>query len=69
MMSDWKVELVDENNTSEFYVELHGPKDSESFTGCGASWHAGGAQRAYSQEITGSSNIHINIINGFSLVF
>lgn len=28
-MSDWKVELADENNTSEFHVEFHGPKDSE----------------------------------------
>lgn len=27
MMSDWKVELV-EDNISEFYVEFHGPKDS-----------------------------------------
>jgi hypothetical protein len=28
MMSDWKVELV-EDNISEFYVEFGGPKDSE----------------------------------------
>jgi hypothetical protein len=28
MMSDWKVELV-EDNISEFYVEFSGPKDSE----------------------------------------
>mmetsp|Transcript_32045 Transcript_32045/g.95722 ORF Transcript_32045/g.95722 Transcript_32045/m.95722 type:complete len:194 (-) Transcript_32045:466-1047(-) len=28
MMSDWKVELADESNMSEFYVEFHGPKDS-----------------------------------------
>lgn len=28
MMSDWKVELV-EDNISEFHVEFHGPKDSE----------------------------------------
>lgn len=27
-MSDWKVELV-EDNISEFYVEFYGPKDSE----------------------------------------
>lgn len=27
MMSDWKVELV-EDNISEFHVEFHGPKDS-----------------------------------------
>mmetsp|Transcript_14432 Transcript_14432/g.31254 ORF Transcript_14432/g.31254 Transcript_14432/m.31254 type:complete len:201 (-) Transcript_14432:1358-1960(-) len=27
MMSDWKVDLVDDN-VSEFYVEFHGPKDS-----------------------------------------
>lgn len=28
LMSDWKVELV-EDNISEFYVEFGGPKDSE----------------------------------------
>lgn len=28
MMSDWKVELV-EDNISEFYVDFSGPKDSE----------------------------------------
>ena len=28
MMSDWKVELCDENNTSEFYVTFYGPKES-----------------------------------------
>lgn len=28
MMSDWKVELV-EDNISEFYVDFNGPKDSE----------------------------------------
>lgn len=28
MMSDWKVELV-EDNISEFYVEFYGPKDSK----------------------------------------
>lgn len=28
MMSDWKVELV-EDNISEFYVSFSGPKDSE----------------------------------------
>jgi hypothetical protein len=27
-MSDWKVELI-EDNISEFYVEFCGPKDSE----------------------------------------
>jgi ubiquitin-conjugating enzyme E2 H len=29
MMSDWKVDLV-EDNISEFYVEFQGPKDSKS---------------------------------------
>ncbi|KAG1676504.1 hypothetical protein FOA52_000047 [Chlamydomonas sp. UWO 241] len=28
MMSDWKVELVDENSTSDMYVYFEGPKDS-----------------------------------------
>lgn len=28
MMSDWKVELV-EDNISEFYVDFSGPKDSK----------------------------------------
>lgn len=34
MMSDWKVELADESNVSEFYVEFHGPKDSEWLFKC-----------------------------------
>jgi ubiquitin-conjugating enzyme E2 H len=29
MMSDWKVDLIDDN-ISDFYVEFAGPKDSES---------------------------------------
>ena len=28
MMTDFKVELADENNTSDFCVMFHGPKDS-----------------------------------------
>lgn len=31
LMSDWKVELV-EDNISEFYVDFGGPKDSECST-------------------------------------
>lgn len=28
MMSDWKVELVDDSNTADFYVTFFGPKES-----------------------------------------
>ncbi len=41
MMSDWKVELVDDN-ISEFFVEFNGPKDSASptlFMQCCGVWH------------------------------
>lgn len=41
MMSDWKVELV-EDNISEFYVDFGGPKDSEHAMGTqtAGSWRA-----------------------------
>jgi ubiquitin-conjugating enzyme E2 H len=32
-MSDWKVDLTDESNTSDFCVIFHGPKDSK-FSSC-----------------------------------
>jgi ubiquitin-protein ligase len=28
MMSDWKVELLDDSNTADFYVTFYGPKES-----------------------------------------
>ena len=34
MMSDWKVELI-EDNICEFHVDFHGPKDSEWGCVCG----------------------------------
>jgi hypothetical protein len=45
MMSDWKVELVDDN-ISEFYVEFNGPKDSASptlFMQCCGVWRGSGS--------------------------
>ena len=38
MMSDWKVEMV-EDNVNEFYVEFKGPRESECRTTASAALH------------------------------